>query len=111
PNLNVRGSAMSSVNIPGCNPAAAFSTGLGTLSHSFTLSGTGMVAVQFGIGVGGMLHTMTDPCGLNTLTRTIFSLVVDGRTLLSDDRMFDPNNPANNDFFKLLSGTFMLDAG
>src|SRR5207249_5088327 len=56
PNLNVHGSATSSVNLPGCNPAAAFSTGLGTLSNSFTVSGTGMIAVQFAIDIGGMLN-------------------------------------------------------
>ena len=109
--LDVHGSAMSSVNIPGCSPAAAFSDGFGTLSNSFTVSGTGTVAVQIGIDIAGMLHALTDACGLNTFTRTIFSLVVDGNTLLLDDRMFDPNNPANNNFADFLTGTFLLDAG
>jgi hypothetical protein len=113
PNLNVFGSATSSVNIPGCNPAAAFSSSFGNLSDSFSISGTGTVAVQIGIDIGGMLHAMTDACGLKAMTQTIFSLQVDGNQVVFDSRLFDVGLLSLEDavFSVHLSTTLMLDAG
>jgi hypothetical protein len=113
PNLNVFGSATSSVNIPGCNPAAAFSSSFGSVSDSFTISGTGTVAVQIGIDIGGMLHAMTDACGLKAMTQTIFSLQVDGNQVVFDSRLFDVGLLSLQDtvFSLHLDTTLMLDAG
>jgi hypothetical protein len=117
PNLNVSGSARSSVNIPGCNPAVAFSTGLGTLSNSFTVSGTGTVAVQFAVDIGGMLNVMTDACGLNAFTETIFTLAVDGGDPILMG-LFDQHalniGPSSSQTLPLgrhLTNTVSLDAG
>jgi hypothetical protein len=78
PDLIVGGSAASSVNIPCCNPAAAFSEGHGRLSNSFTVDGAGPVSVQFGADISGVLNVMTDQCGLNAFTQAIFTLSVNG---------------------------------
>jgi hypothetical protein len=114
PNLAVRGGASSSVSIPGCQPAAAFSTGLGTLSNTFTIGGTGTVAVQFGIDIAGTLNAMTDACGAAAATETVFTLEVDGNSVLSFDRSLSigPLQAASPpDFTTHLANTIMLDAG
>lgn len=81
----VAGGAASKVDIPGCGPAAAFSTGRGTLKTMFKLTGgTGKVDVDFGIDIAGMLNVMTDHCGLLAATETIFTLEVDGKSVLKD---------------------------
>jgi hypothetical protein len=117
PNLNVSGSAMSGINVPGCNPAAAFSEGHGTLSDSFTLSGTGTVAVQFAVDIVGMLNVMTDACGLNAFTQTIFTLAVDGGDPILMG-LFDQHalniGPSSSQTLALgrhLTNTVSLDAG
>src|SRR5437016_2003652 len=74
PDLDVAGSANSGVNIPGAGSAAAFSTGLGTLSNSFSLSGIDPVMVLFAIDLTGMLQVLTDAFGLLASTETIFNL-------------------------------------
>lgn len=78
PDLDVSGSAASAVDIPGCQSAAAFAEGHGTLSNSFTVSGTGDVSVRLGADISGMLSVFTDSCGLHAFTQTIFTLAIDG---------------------------------
>ena len=88
PDLAVTGSAHSSVNVPGCGPAAAFSKGRGTLFNSFILSGGGSnVNVQFAIDIAGALNLLTDGCGVFARTQTVFTLQVDGEVVLFDDRL------------------------
>lgn len=117
PDVDVSGSASSSVNIPGCNPAAAFAESFGSLSNSFTVSGTGSVAVDFGIDIGGVLNVLTDGCGLKAFTQTIFTLAVDGGnpvlTGLFDQRALNigPSSSRTVPFDAHLTNTVMLDAG
>ena len=113
PNLAVGGMASSSVNIPGCQPAAAFATGIGTLSNFFTIGGTGSVAVAFGIDVAGILNVMTDGCGVLAETETIFNLQVDGDPVLFHERLLSigPSDARTLSFGTRLTNTVMLDAG
>lgn len=114
PNLNVSGGAISGVNVPGCGAFAAFSEGTGTLSNSFTISGTGSVAVQFAVNIAGMLNAMTDGCGLNAFTQTTFTLAVDGGAPILFDLQASTIGPSSSlaqSFSELLTDTVFLDAG
>lgn len=116
PALVVTGSAMSDVNIPGCGPAAAFSNSRGTLFNSFTISGTGSVAVVFSTDISGLLHAMTDACGVFATTETIFHLDVDGTPVLFSDQILSigPNDSQTLSFSTTLTNNadpLMLDAG
>jgi hypothetical protein len=114
PDLNVSGSASSSVNIPGAGSDVAFSTGFGELFNNFTLSGSGIVDVQFGIDIAGMLKVLTDAFGLLATTETIFILQVDGNPVL----LYDPpplligsNGFQAQNFATRLTNTIPLDTG
>lgn len=113
PSLNVLCNASSSANIPGNGSAAAFATGLGTLSNSFTLSGTAPVNVQFAIDLTGALQVLTDALGLLAGTETIFSLQVDGNQLLFFDLplLIGPGQTLSQSFDTRLSNSIMLDPG
>jgi hypothetical protein len=113
PDLVVTGSAQSSVNVPGCGPAAAFSKGHGTLFNFFTLSGGGpSVNVQFAIDIAGTLNLLTDICGAFARTETVFTLEVDGQVVLFDDRLREigHSDALTEQFAQHLTATVTLDA-
>ncbi|MDQ2694653.1 MAG: PEP-CTERM sorting domain-containing protein [Pseudomonadota bacterium] len=113
PDLNVNGSANSSVNIPGCDPAAAFSRSRGTLSNFFTLAGgTGSVDVAFAVDVAGALEAMTDSCG-RAMTDTIFTLEIDGGPVLFHQRQLvvGPNSSLMLPFSERLMDSVVLEFG
>jgi hypothetical protein len=115
--LGVLANAASSVSIPGCSPATAFSEGHGSLSIPFTITGTGDVSVQLGAQIAGSLFVMTDACGLNAFTQTIFTLSIDGGdplvSGLFDRRFLDvgPNSSFLHVFDLSLSRDIVLAAG
>lgn len=112
PDFEVTGSAASSVNIPGCDPAAAFAKGLGTLFNSFVITGgTGTVNVDFGVDISGALKVMTDDCGVKAETETIFSLELDGNPILfrHDLLSIGPNSSQTLTFSERLATTVSLD--
>lgn len=115
PDLDVSGGASSNLNIPGTGgiPAAAFATGIGNVSNLFTLSGSGMVAVDFSVDISGNLNVFTDGGGLEAFAETIFNLEVDGNPVLLDDRMFDigPSSAQAQSFSAHLTNMVLLDAG
>jgi len=113
-NLDVSGNATSAINIPGCSLFAdAFSEGHGTLSNSFTISGSGSVGVSFGVDITGALNLSTDQCGLGARTQTIFTLAVDGNPILFDFRplAIGRNTTQATNFSTHLADTVFLEAG
>ncbi len=109
--VNLTASAASSVNIPGGNFAAS-SVGLGTLFNtSFMITGvTGDVQVDFLATILGSLNVLTDLFGLKAETETIFTLEVDGTSVLFSSHLLSigPNSADHLSFFESLFGTLLL---
>ncbi len=106
-------STFSRVDLPGFSNQAA-SLARGTCSSTFTLiGGSGLVSVNFSIGVGGALRLATDSAGLFAETETLFSMFVDGDPVLFDDRprSIGPNSDFLESFAQTLTGARDLEFG
>jgi len=103
--------ANSSVTIPGMTTAQAISTGRGTLSDSFFITGgTGNVQVTFSVNLSGTLNVFTDAFGRLAQTETIFDLELDGTSVLfrDDPLSIGPNSSATLPFSQTLQNTLTL---
>jgi hypothetical protein len=79
PELSVTANANSLANVPGCDPNWASSDGHGTLTNAFMVTGgTGQTAVNLSAHITGLLHVLTDQCGIKAETETIFTLQIFG---------------------------------
>ncbi len=109
--VSLTASAASNVNIPAGNVAAS-SVGLGTLFNtSFMITGvTGNVQVDFFANILGSLNVLTDPFGLSAETETIFTLLVDGISVLFSSHLLSigPDSADNLSFLEDLFGTLLL---
>lgn len=111
PNLNVTGSANSSVNIPGTTVAQASSVGRATLFNSFTITGgTGDVQGDFSADISGLLNVFTDRFGVKAETETTFTLELDGTPVLfrHDPLSVGPNSSRSLPFSESLFATRTL---
>ena len=109
--VNLTASAASNVNIP-AGGFTASSVGLGTLFNtSFMITGvTGDVQVNFLANILGSLDVFTDLLGLRAETETIFTLLVDGVSVLFSQHLLSigSNSADNLSFFETLFGTLLL---
>jgi hypothetical protein len=99
--------ASSLVNLPGSGNEAA-SLGQGTWIDSFVITGgVGAVSVNFAVDLSGLLQLATDSSGLLAETETIFTLLLEGDTVLSDDRprSIGPNATLLEPFSLTLTGS------
>jgi hypothetical protein len=79
--------ASSNVNLPGDDPKSASSLGQGLWFDTFTITGgTGPVSVNFSVDLSGLLKLATDFAG-RAQTEVIFNLLLDGDTVLFQDRL------------------------
>ena len=109
PGLRENGST--TVNLPGSGNTAASSTGQGTLSNTFMITGgSGLVLVGFAMDLSGLLGVTTDPLGQLAQTEINFNLQVDGNPLLFEHRQLSggPNSSLGQTVAETVTGSSLL---
>ena len=111
PTNNVTASANSIVDIPDTTVAQDYARGYGSLDGMFCITGgTGTVNTAFSVLLGGSLWVSTDMYGVLARTETLFTLEIDGRTVLSDYQRLSigPSDEQTFDISYTLSGNEAL---
>jgi RHS repeat-associated protein len=107
--LNGLGSANAS--ILGQTLASDQATGQGSLVSWFMITGgSGPVSALFSAAINGSLSVLTDVNGESANAETVFSLEVDGGSVLFDDRYFSigPSDGNSQNFSTVLNNTMTL---
>jgi hypothetical protein len=110
------GAASSNASIPGTVNVEADSTGTGTLSNSFQITGgTGSVDVTFSVLIDSSNSVTTDQFGVLAETETVFGLEVNGQPALPPfDQLLvvvGPSSSNSSTFDGTLSNTVTLNFG
>jgi hypothetical protein len=108
------GAASSYANIPGAINVEADSTGTGSLSNSFEITGgTGSVDVTFSVLIAGSNSVTTDQFGVLAQSETVFGLEVNGQPVLPFDQLLvvGPSSSNSSTFNQTLSNTVSLNFG
>ena len=109
--VSLSGAASSNVSILGAT-AQAISTGIGTLSNTFEITGgTGSVMVTFSVQIVGSESVATSQLSALAQTQTLFAVQVNGLPVLTFDPTLSvgPGSSASNSFDETLSITMPLN--
>ena len=110
---SLSGGASTNTTIPG-SMAEADTTGTGTLSNFFTISGASGSSVNVSLSalISYLLNVQTDAAGVLARTETIFSVDIDGTSALFSDTFFQIGSSSTSSTAfgpTLISNTISLD--